>query len=322
MLAEKVKRLHESGMSYRKIAKELGETSGVVYGIIRRGYEVKTSEEDSIRLRKEGLTYEEIANKLGIHPNTAWRNSRHVKIEPPLVGDRLAEKLYIQGYSESDISIIMGVKEQTVKQYLYRLGVVGSQVKREMCIGLRMDGYYIDEVSNITGVSPNMVKHYTRNVKGLPKRRSSPVKSKLSAEEKKQKCIDLYKSGVSVEKISKSVGLGKNRVYVNLRGVLVKEVKKKPVEKPRIMKKKTTKTKVSAVDQRAVIGKGITSGTYSLEVRLRPDRDDGRLVRFMYSDLLPNPTTPISIRVKDDISDEEAVKRWCKRMGKKNWRLV
>src|SRR5690606_11269630 len=115
-------------------------------------------------------------------------------------------------------------KEQTVKQYLYRLDVIGSRVKREMCIAIRMDGYYIDEVSNITGVSPNMVKHYTRDVNGLPKRRSSPVKSKLSDEEKKQKCIDLYRSGMSVEKISKSVGLGKNRVYVNLRGVLVKEV--------------------------------------------------------------------------------------------------
>src|SRR5690606_11988039 len=110
--------------------------------------EQNSSKEKCIELRKKGFTYEEIANKWGIHPNTAWRNSRHVKIEPPLVGDRLAEKLYIQGFSESDVSIIMGVKEQTVKQYLYRLGIIGSQVKREMCIALRMDGYYIDEVSN------------------------------------------------------------------------------------------------------------------------------------------------------------------------------
>ena len=281
-----------------------------------------SSKEKCIELRKQGLTYEKIADILGIHPNTAWRNSGHIEVDSPVVGDRLAVKLYIQGYSESDISIIMGVKEQTVKQYLYRLGVTGSKVKREMCIGLRMDGYYIDEVSNITGVSPNMVKHYTRDVKGLPKRRSSPVKSKLSAEEKKQKCIDLYRSGMSVDKISKSVGLGKNRVYVNLRGVLVKEVKKKPIEKPRIMKKKTTKPKVSAIDQREMLHKGVEAGVYTTEVRLRDDRDNGRLVSFLYSDLLPNPTTPISIRVKDDVSDEVAMERWCKKFNKKSWRLI
>lgn len=316
MLAEKVKRLHESGMSYRKIAKELGETTGIVYGIIRRGYESKTSEEDSIRLRKEGLTYEEIANKLGIHPNTAWRNSRHVKIEPPLVGDRLAVKLYIQGFSETDISIIMGVKEQTVKQYLYRLGAIGSQVKREMCIALRMDGYYIDEVSNITGVSPNMVKHYTRDVEGLPKRRSSPVKSKLSAEEKKQKCIDLYRSGMSVDKISKSVGLGKNRVYVNLRGVLVKEVKKKPVKKPKKIKmKKEVKQTVSAIEQREVLGKGVEAGVYTTEVKLNPKRDEGRMVSVFYKEY-GGTVNRVDIRVRDEVSDTEAGERWCKKFNR------
>ena len=92
-------------------------------------------------------------------------------------------------------------------------------------------------------------------------------------------------------------------------------VKKKPIKKPKPVKP-------SAIEQRMVVGKGIRPGIYDTEVVIRDDRDKGRLVSLLYSDITDTPRVSVSIRVKDDISDEEAVVRWDKKHGKTSWRLA
>ena len=59
-----------------------------------------------------------------------------------------------------------------------------------------------------------------------------------------------------------------------------------------------------------------------VEVVLRADRDAGRSVSFLYSDFSNTPTVRTTIMVKDDVSDNEAVDRWCKKLNKKSWKLI
>lgn len=312
MLAEKVKRLHESGMSYRKIAKELGETPGIVYGFIRRGYKprrtaLRVDVDAIVSMRKKGFNMQDIADELGVSTNCVHYHSKHVKVYKETSKDK-AMKMFVEGYSVEDIAMIMGVKPKSVTAMLKNTGFLGKEHDKQLTICLRMDGYYIDEVADIVGINRRSVWDYTTGIEGLCKRPDSRVLA-----------INMYKEGFSIEEISKKV----NRKPYTVRGY-VKHLLPVKEKKPKIvkMKKPKKKPKVSAVDQRAVIGKGVEAGVYTTEVKLRDDRDSGRLVSFLYSDLLPNPTTPISIRVKDGVSDEEAMDRWCKKFNKKSWRLI
>lgn len=70
--------------------------------------------------------------------------------------------------------------------------------------------------------------------------------------------------------------------------------------------------------QRSALNKGYTDGVVK-EVVLSPTRDDGRLVRLKYSDISDKPTVMCEIRVKDlELTDEEAVINWGKKMGKRS----
>lgn len=275
MLAEKVKQLHKQGFGRRKIADMLGSTESIVYGIIRRGHEVKSLKSESIKLREQGFSYEDIAEKLGIHYNTAYTHAKDVEVKPSAEGDKFAEKLYIQGYSVKDISIIMDIKEESADQYLRRVGATGSKAKRELCLGLRMDGYYIYEVAKITGISVGMVKHFTSGISGLPVRRARRLERKKSS-----------KSIVVVDKKPKKIK----------------------------MKKEVKKT-VSAIEQRAVLGQGVEAGVYSLEVKLNPKRDEGRMVSVFYKEY-GGTVNRVDIRVRDGVSDTEAGERWCKKFNR------
>ena len=74
---------------------------------------------------------------------------------------------------------------------------------------------------------------------------------------------------------------------------------------------------------RDYLGKGFEKGEMPTSVKLREDRDDGRSVSFLYSDFSDKPTVRTAIMVRDEsVSDEEAVERWCKKLGKKSWKLI
>ena len=312
MLAEKVKRLHESGMSYRKIAKELGETPGIVYGFIKRGYKprrtaLRVDVDAIVNMRKKGFNMQDIADELGVSTNCVHYHSKHVKVYKETSKDK-AMKMFVEGYSVEDIAMIMGVKPKSVTAMLKNTGFLGKEHDKQLAICLRMDGYYIDEVADIVGINRRSVWDYTTGIEGLCKRPDSRVLA-----------INMYKEGFSIEEISKKV----NRKPCTVRGYVkhllpAKEIK--PKEKPKvklkkIKMKKEVKQTVSAIEQRSVLGQGVEAGVYSMEVKLNPNRDDGRMVSVFYKEY-GGTVNRVDIRVRDGVSDTEAGERWCKKFNR------
>lgn len=305
MLAEKVKRLHESGMSYRKIAKELGETPGIVYGFIRRGYKprrtaLRVDVDAIVSMRKKGFNMQDIADELGVSTNCVHYHSKHVKVYKETSKDK-AMKMFVEGYSVEDIAMIMGVKPKSVTAMLKNTGFLGKEHDKQLTICLRMDGYYIDEVADIVGINRRSVWDYTTGIEGLCKRPDSRVLS-----------INMYKEGFSIEEISKKVNRKPHTVKGYVKHLLPSKEKKPKIVK---MKKPKKKPKVSAVDQRAVLGQGVEAGVYSLEVKLNPNRDDGRMVSVFYKEY-GGTVNRVDIRVRDGVSDTEAGERWCKKFNR------
>lgn len=181
-------------------------------------------------------------------------------------------RLYSLGKTRREIERELKCSIHCINKHLKGSGYRGEvNEKKQLVICLRMDGYYLDEVVEITKLARQTVIEYSKGHKFV----SRPVK---------------------IEKI------------------------KKPKVMPR--KKKNKKDTPTQIEQRSVLGQGVEAGVYTRDVKLRENRDEGRLVKLLYSDLSDNPTVSISIRVKDNVSDQEAADRWGKRFGKKSWRLV
>lgn len=219
------------------------------------------------------------------------------------------------GMSVVEVANALGVHKGTVSVYTGHLGVRVVKPKdnkgatKAECFRLYGMGFSPYEIAINLNLTRNTVYQYVRlgnAVKG---------KYKYDPKEDKELCKALFIDGYPIEQISLMTGLRLSEVnrYTS---------RHKPHQVKLSMKKKKVKATPSRIEQRAVLGKGIAAGVYDTNVVFRDNRDKGRLVSFLYSDITDTPTIPISIRVKDDISDEEAVTRWCKRMGKKNWRLV
>lgn len=305
MLAEKVKRLHESGMSYRKIAKELGETPGIVYGFIKRGYKprrtaLRADVDAIVSMRKKGVNMQDIADELGVSINCVHYHSKDVKVYKETSKDK-AMKMFVEGYSVEDISMIMGVKPKSVTAMLKNTGFLGKEHDKQLTICLRMDGYYIDEVADIVGINRRSVWDYTTGIEGLCKRPDSRVLA-----------INMYKEGFSIEEISKKVKRKPYTVRCYVNHLLPAKEKKPKIVK---MKKPKKKPKVSAVEQRAVLGQGVEAGVYSLEVKLNPKRDEGRMVSVFYKEY-GGTVNRVDIRVRDGVRDTEAGERWCKKFNR------
>ena len=174
-------------------------------------------------------------------------------------------------------------------------------------------GFTTDDIAINIGTTANVIRHSLRKHGNTPKR----VVFDNAADKEISSC--LFIDGYSVDQISLMMGILPSDVKRYVRGLKMYKVdvpvKKKPIKKPKPVKP-------SAIEQRMVVGKGISPGFYDTEVVIRDDRDKGRLVSLLYSDITDTPRVSVSIRVKDDISDEEAVERWAKKHGKKCWRLV
>lgn len=119
----------------------------------------------------------------------------------------------------------------------------------------------------------------------------------------------------SLQQIAEHFGYKMSSLYVKANKMGLKRANIK-------VEKRLKKEIVPAEISRDLLGKGFAKGADN-SVTLNPKRDDGRLVKFKYSDLSDYPTVECSIRVRDEsVSNEQAVSNWCKKLGKKSWRLA
>lgn len=286
-IRERVKSLVGKGMSYRRVASELGISSGTVSNIVNNKFDYVDKKEirrsEVIRLRKSGMKINDIANKTGLCLDTIFNYLRGLNIKVKHESISCMDDvgfLVKRGLLPWQISIKLGIDIKTVYFYTSKLGLKSNKLSevnkqnKQMCISLKMDGYTTDQICDITGLNEYKVLEYngrTKEPKSTPKPKPSTV-------------------------------------------VVKKTIKRKP-------KAKTAKP--TQIEQRAMIGKGIEAGVYTTDVVMREDRDDGRLVKLLYSDLDDTPRVPISIRVRDtSISDEETVERWKVKFKKKSVKLV
>lgn len=286
-IRDRVKSLVSQGMSYRRVASELGISSGTVSNIVNNKFEyvdkkaIRRSE--VIRLRKSGIKINDIANKTGLCLDTIFNYLRglNIKVKHESISCMDDVRLLVKrGLLPWQISIKLGIDIKTVYFYTSKLGLKSNKLSevnkqnKQMCISLKMDGYTTDQICEITGLNEYKVLEYngmTKAPKSLPKPKTTPIAIK-------------------------------------------KTIKRKP-------KAKTAKP--TQIEQRAMLGRGVEAGVYTTEVVMREDRDQGRLVNLIYSDIDDTPRVPISIRVRDtSISDEEAVERWKFKFKKKSVKLV
>ena len=244
--------------------------------------------------------------------------------------DRIRE-MRLRGVMNKDIAKELGISIATVSKYasdLPRVKVdLGGRLKT--VVAMVKSGLSVAEIVEKTGLRRWTVYNYIAQ-SGLKANWDRRFEGESVAT-----CKGLYMDGYSKRQISEITGLTMLTVNQYVKGVKPPFQERKP--NPKTVKNPDQKTKqaiikskirtkhkerVSTIDQRSMLGKGVESGVYTTEVKMRGDRDSGRLITLMYSDLSENPTVRISIRVKDDISDEEAVERWAKKHGKKSWRLA
>lgn len=269
-------------------------------------------------LSKQGLSTRAVARELGLTPSRAYNMiAGKFKYEGPKKApvDRIKE-LRKQGMMVSDIATKLGVSESTVSRYAVGLGDKMYSGK-DGAIELRKKGLSRSEIANIMGVKKSSVSSYLSGSGGDPGR------------ENKELAICLRMDGYYLDEVSDIMGVSKDYVsqltsghgpFARRKTQVCTKGEIKPKEKPKvkpkkIKMKKEVKQTVSAIEQRAVLGQGIESGVYSLEVKLNPKRDDGRMVSVFYKEY-GGTVNRVDIRVRDGVSDTEAGERWCKKFNR------
>lgn len=236
------------------------------------------------------------------------------------------------GLSLSEVSKICIDNNYGVRKYS-----VPTELKEE-ARRMFVNGTTIKSIIEQLGVSRATVVKVTRGVT-----RESLGKSEVN----KAKALELYNSGVSISTICTMLDRTKETIcsYLgitrsNKKDEIMKLIKKglnpsaitcrlgitegyyyKVANGMKHNRKVYTRKKVAkpAIVNHAVLNKGVERGIVDIEPKLSDDRDKGRLVKFLYSQLFDKPTKPAEIRVRDGVSDEQAVKRWADRMGVKSW---
>lgn len=213
------------------------------------------------------------------------------------------------GMSVVDVANALGIHKGTVSVYTGHLGIRVVKPKENKgatkaeCFRLYAMGFSPYEIAINLNLTRNTVYQYVRL--------GNAVKGKYKYDPKNdiELCKALFIDGYPIEQISLLTGLRLSEVrkYTS---------RHKPHQVKFSMKKKKVKATPSRIEQRAVLGKGIISGTYSLDVKLRPDRDDGVLLGIVYRDL-GNVNKDIRIRIKETEDKELKAKNWCKKFGKK-----
>lgn len=262
-----------------------------------------------------GMSYRAVAKEVGVSSakvsnvvndvfayNKGWRKKESIK-------------MYQSGMTINQIAEKMNLDYSTVWAHLKDVRTTAKRRKldHKRIAHLAQMGFTTDDIAINIGTTANVIRHSLRKHGNTPKR----VIFDNAADKEISSC--LFIDGYSVDQISLMMGILPSDVKRYVRGLKMHRIempaKKKIIKKPKPVKP-------SAIDQRMVVGKGISPGFYETEVVIRENRDEGKLVKLLYSDLTDTPRVAISIRVKDDISDEEAVERWAKKHGKKSWRLA
>lgn len=268
--------------------------------------------EKILALRDKGYTYRAIASELGISStkvsniinnkfeyNKGWKRQRCIELRK-------------SGMKIKDICKEVGLCEAVVISYtsFLNLRLNREPERRNEIIRLAKLGFDSNIIALNMGIKKSSVYHvlYKYGV------RSS--RWEYDNTEQMQACKGLFIDGYSNEEISMMTGLRFSEVKKYTRGC--------KAIKPKVMKTKKKEVKATplAIDQRAMLGQGISAGVYTKEVKMRDNRDDGRLVAFKYSDLTDKPCVSASIRVRDEVSDEVAVERWAKKNNKKSWKVA
>lgn len=247
------------------------------------------------------------------------------------------------GMSQREVAKELGLKLHEVSKicidnnYGSRKCPVTTELK-EQATRMFVNGITIKTIVEQLGISRSTIFKATRGVT-----RESLGKLEVN----KAKALELYNSGMSIMSICLKLGKTKETVHSylgitrsNKREEIIKLIKKGL--NPSVIisrlgitegyyyklsigmshnRKVYTRKKVAkpAIVNHAVLNKGVERGIVDIEPKLSADRDKGRLVKFLYSQLFDKPTKPAEIRVKDGVSDEVAVQRWANRMGVKSW---
>lgn len=195
---------------------------------------------------------------------------------------------------------------------------------KERILELHAQGYSNPQIAKMLGYLRTSVYRITVD----PKNIRYPEKAKLKA-------IELRKTGMIIKDIANELGLSRPTITRYLKGVkyekppvvnICKGIKVATRRKPKVVKAmKLKKVKKEIVPQeiaRDYLNKGFEKGEMPTGVKLRDDRDFGRPITLLYSDFSDKPTVRTTIMVRDSVSDEEAVERWCKKLCKKSWKLI
>lgn len=220
-----------------------------------------------------------------------------------------------KGYTFRGIAKELGCSSSTVYRCIHPkpLKVGGNALKKELADNIRElaeSGVRPHDIMRKVGVSYTAYQKY-----GKPY-----YKNKFYS--LREEAIKLRKSGMRVKDIAIKLDAHYNTISKYVVGIKpdkiekpVKKIKMKPLKK---IKKEIVPREIA----RDYLGKGFEKGAMPVEVVLRADRDAGRSVSFLYSDFSDTPTVRTTIMVRDSVSDEEAIERWCKKLGKKSWKLI
>lgn len=182
-------------------------------------------------------------------------------------------------------------KEQIKNTYNENMG--------ELILKLWDSGMTRKEIQRELGCSIHTINKYCRGYRGEPN-------------ENKQLVICLRMDGYYLDEVVSITGLARQTVIQYSDGH--KFVSRK-TKKLKVMKKKKVKATTTQIEQRDMLGKGVEAGVYSTAVKLREDRDEGRLIRVYYRGLGFEKLN-IQVRVRDGVGCDEAGMRWCKKFGR------
>lgn len=270
-------------------------------------------------LSEKGLSCREVAGILGTSPSTVSRVLRGYKKKKPIKDDVIAMRL--KGVMINDIANRFNISVPTVAKYLK--GISLPNTTSYEVTELANKGYTRFGIALLTGLEYQTVYKNSRDIE---------VAEFVDEDLQLAKCLRM--DGYSIREVMnimcvsysyvKNATKGMKIGYYSLKPKPTRVQKKvEPKKIIKVMKKKKIDKKPTQMEQRAMLSKGVEAGVYTTDVVMREDRDEGRLVKLLYSDLDDTPRVPISIRVRDtSISDEEAVERWKVKFKKKSVKLV
>lgn len=312
----KVLELREKGLSLRAIAKELNISPSTVFHYTNRL--LKTSKkQEVIDLYKSGMRIVDIANKLGLKSSGVQYHLKGIDKRPVKKMDVATEarKLIDQGMSLKDILSTLKISLRTYYKYVKGSNFVPksslSQETIDLIVNLRLLGMKYKDISKDLNVPLHSVLKHARGLNVVHKRPRKEGYIKVNKVYSKDRVVELRNQGMDAKRISEKLNINISTVYAYSKGHSFKKAK---VVKPKVI--------TPAIIGNCVMQKGALRKDDTLEVKLRENRDEGRLVKILYSDISDYPSVRAEIRVKDDVSDLVAAQRWGKKYGKKSVKLI